>query len=72
MLMEQGKKASVSKHAGVSKPAGRLYLVTRVVQGSDDPDSSIKTYLCDIAKPFVWYRNESAGFALKEGSGNEG
>jgi len=26
------------------------YLVTRVVQSSDDPDSSAKPYLCDTAK----------------------
>ena len=37
------------------------YLVTRVIQYSGDPDSSIIRYLCDIAKPFVWYQNQSAG-----------
>jgi len=34
------------------------YLVKRVIQYSDDPDSTTTTNLCDIAKPFVWYRNE--------------
>ena len=42
------------------------YLVTRVIQYSDDPDSSIIRYLCDIAKPFVWYRNE---MVLRQRSG---
>ena len=47
------------------------YLVIRVVQYSDDPDSSIMRYLYDIAKPFVWYRNESAGSASEEWSDDE-
>ena len=37
------------------------FLVTRVVQYSDE--HAIMRYLYDIAKPFVWYRNESAGSA---------
>ena len=47
------------------------YLVTRVVQYSGDRDSSIMRYLYDIAKPFVWYRNESAGSASEERSGDK-
>ena len=47
------------------------YLVTRAIQYSDDPGSSIVRYLCDIAKPFVWYRSENAGSASEERSGNE-
>ena len=35
------------------------YLVTRVIRHLGDPDSSTIRYLCDIAKPFVWYRNEA-------------
>ena len=45
------------------------YLVTRVIEC--DSDSSTLPYLCDIVKPFVWYRNESAGSALEEQSGDE-
>ena len=45
------------------------YLVTRVIR-SDFPDSTI-TSLCDIAKPFIWYRNESAGSASEERSSDE-
>ena len=45
------------------------YLVTKVIQYSNDPDSSIIRYLWDIAKPFVWYRNNST--ASEERSDNE-
>ena len=37
------------------------YLVTKVTQYFDYFRSRKTRYLCDIAKPFVWYRNESAG-----------
>ena len=47
------------------------YLVTRAIQYFDDPDSGIIRYLCEIAKPFVWYRNASAGSASEERSGDE-
>jgi len=47
------------------------YLVRRVLQYSNSRHSSSITYLCDIAKPFVWYRNESAGPASEEWSGDE-
>ena len=47
------------------------YLVTRVIQCSESPNSSIVPYFCDIAKPFVWYRNENAGSASEERSGDE-
>jgi len=50
----------------------RYLVVTRVIQCSDDPDSSTIPYLCDFAKPFVWYRNESAGSTSGEpGSDNQ-
>jgi len=48
------------------------YLVTRIVQRLPDPDqpgSNITTTLYSIAKPFVWHRNESAGFGSDEWSG---
>ena len=47
------------------------YLVSEVIQYCDDPDSGITRYLCDIAKPFVWHRNEGAGSAPDEQSGDE-
>jgi len=47
------------------------YLVTRVIQYSDYPYPSAMRYSCDIAKPFVWYRNESAGSLSEERFGNE-
>jgi len=47
------------------------YLVTRVIPYSGDPDSSTIRYVCDIAKPFVWYRNEGTGSASEERSGDE-
>ncbi|KIM50794.1 hypothetical protein SCLCIDRAFT_758059 [Scleroderma citrinum Foug A] len=40
------------------------YLVTRVIQCSADArmyGSSVTTRWCNIAKPFVWYRNKGAG-----------
>ena len=43
------------------------YLVTRVIQCGDDP----MTYLCDIAKPFIWHRSESASSASERWSGDE-
>ena len=47
------------------------YFVTRVVQCSESPDSDIVPYFFDIVKPFVWHRNESAGSASEERSGDE-
>ena len=47
------------------------YLVTRLIQCSCYPDSRIITFFCDIAKPFVWYRNESAGSPSDERLGGE-
>ena len=35
------------------------YLVRRVLQYSNGHHLSTMAYLYDIAKPFVWYRNES-------------
>ena len=43
------------------------YLVTRVIQYSDGPGPCV----CDIARPFVWYRNESASSASEERAGDE-
>ena len=48
------------------------YLVTKVVQYSSRFDPSVMKYLYDIAKPFVWYRNESAGSVSEEQSGTAG
>jgi len=43
------------------------YLVARVIQCPPDPrlhDSSITARWCNIAKPFVWHRNEDADSVL--------
>ncbi|KIM52924.1 hypothetical protein SCLCIDRAFT_478700 [Scleroderma citrinum Foug A] len=48
------------------------YLVTRIIQCPPDPwqpGSNITTPLYSIAKPFIWYRNESAGPVSEERSG---
>ncbi|KIM65751.1 hypothetical protein SCLCIDRAFT_1211731 [Scleroderma citrinum Foug A] len=47
------------------------YLVTRVIQRSDDPDSNTIAYMCDIAKLLIWYRNERAVSVSEEWSSNE-
>ena len=50
------------------------YLVTRVIQSLPDPQepgSNTTTPLYTVAKPFVWHRNERAGFVSEERSGNE-
>jgi len=50
------------------------YLVTRIIQCPPDPDqpsSNITTPLYSVAKPFVWYQNESAGVVSEEQSGDE-
>ncbi|KIM68396.1 hypothetical protein SCLCIDRAFT_20314 [Scleroderma citrinum Foug A] len=46
------------------------YLVTKVTQYFDYFLSRKTRYLCDIAKPYVWYRNESAGSTSEERSGD--
>ena len=50
------------------------YLVRRMIQRPPDPDrpgSNITTPLYSIAKPFVWYRNESVGSVSEERSGDK-
>ena len=47
------------------------YLVVRVIQYYADSDLSVMRYFCDIAKPFVWYRNEIIDSASEEESGDE-
>ena len=47
------------------------YLVTRIIQYSEDRGSSTMAYLYSVAKPFVWYRGESASYVSGERSGDE-
>ena len=47
------------------------YLITRVIQCSPDPrrPGSGTTHWHNIAKPFVWHRNEGTQGSMVEGSG---
>ena len=50
------------------------YLITKIIQCPPDPlqpGSNITTPLYSVAKPFVWYRNESAGSVPEEPSGDK-
>ena len=47
------------------------YLITRVIQYSKDSCSSTMACLYSVAKPFTWYRNESAGSPPEARSGDE-
>ncbi|KIM53501.1 hypothetical protein SCLCIDRAFT_31847 [Scleroderma citrinum Foug A] len=50
------------------------YLVTKIIQCPPDPlqpGSNITTPLYSVAKPFVWYRNESASSVPEEPSGDK-
>ncbi|KIM51151.1 hypothetical protein SCLCIDRAFT_33691 [Scleroderma citrinum Foug A] len=60
--------------ASLSARLTNRYLVTRVIQCLPDPQepgSNTTTTLYTVAKPFVWHRNERAGFVSEEQSGNE-
>ena len=48
------------------------YLVTRIIQCPDPRklSSNITTPLYNIAKPFVWHQNKSAGSVSEERSGD--
>ena len=43
----------------LSTPLSSRYLVRRVIKYSINWDLGIRAQLCDIAKPFVWYRTET-------------
>ena len=57
--------------ASLSIQLTNRYLVTRIIQYSKGHGSGNMAYLYSVAKPFVWYQDESAGSVSGDRSGDE-